>query len=219
MIYRSKLIDRLEPKLRWLAIPNLMLILVGAMAIVFIMNLAIAPATGHSLSEILYFDRDAILQGQVWRIATFLFLPPNASLLFIALSLYLYWLIGSALENAWGSFGFTVYYLLGAVGAILAGCITGAATNEYLNLSLFFAFAMLNPDFELLLFFFIPVKMKWLAILDAAGFLIAFIFGSASQRIALLFAVLNVLIFFTPQAIGWVKSLIRRWQWNRKIKK
>lgn len=195
-----------------------MLILVGAMAIVYIMDKMLAPVTGVSLSYTLMFDRAAILGGQIWRIFTFLFLPPDASLLFIVLSLYLYYMIGTALENQWGAFGFTMYYLLGAVGAILSGIITGYATNEYLNLSLFFAFAMLNPNFELLLFFFIPVKMKWLAVIDAIGFVLLFIVESWSGRLALVMAVINVFIFFTPNFIDFIKSLWRRWKWRQNFK-
>ncbi len=87
---------------------------------------------------------------------------------FIAFSLYFYYLIGTALEREWGSFWFDVYYFCGAIGTVIAGFITGSATNYYLNMSLFFAFAALYPNFQVLLFFFIPIKIKWLAYVDAA---------------------------------------------------
>ncbi|MBE6611811.1 MAG: hypothetical protein E7632_04915 [Ruminococcaceae bacterium] len=219
MYYRQGLLDKLEKKCGWLAIRNLMLILVGAMAIVFIMDRMLMPMTGVSLAYTLNFDRAAILSGQVWRIFTFLFLPPEYNLLFLVILLYLYYLIGTTLENQWGAFGFTVYYLLGVVGAIISGFITGYATNEYLNLSLMFAFAMLNPNFELLLFFFIPVKMKWLALIDAVGFVLLFVLESWAGRLSLIFAVINVFIFFTPHFIDWVKSLWRRWKWRQNFKK
>ena len=219
MIRRRPLLDRLERKFGGLAIHNLMLILVGAMAIVFLMDRMLMPMTGVSLHATLAFNRAAIADGQIWRVFTFLFLPPGTSMLWIVFSLYLYYVIGTALEQAWGAFGFTVYYLLGAVGAILSGIITGYATNEYLNLSLFFAFAMLNPNYELLLFFFIPVKMKWLAVIDAVGFLLLFAVESWSGRLALVMAVINVFIFFTPDVIDWAKSLKRRWEWKRKMRK
>ena len=218
MIYRQGWLDKLERKFGKFAIRNLMLIVVGAMAIVFIMDYAVGMTTGQSLSSILIFDREAIMSGQVWRILTFLFLPPNSSLLFIVLALYFYWLIGSSLENQWGSFGFTVYYLLGALGAIASGCITGYATNSYLNMSLFLAFALLNPNFEVMLFFFIPVKMKWLALIDAVGFVFSFIIESWAGRLSLVMALINVLIFFTPNFIDWVKSLWRRYKWRKNFK-
>ena len=137
MIYNQTWLEKLRRRFGRFGIPNLMLIIVGAMAIVFVMDFAVMAASGRSLSSVLAFDRAMIFRGQVWRIFTFLFIPPSSSLLFAALTLYFYWLIGSTLENQWGSFGFTLYYLLGVVGAIVCGFISGYATNYYLNMSLF----------------------------------------------------------------------------------
>ena len=192
MIYNQTWLEKLRRRLGRFGIPNLMLIIVGAMAIVFVMDFAVMAASGRSLSSVLAFDRAMIFRGQVWRIFTFLFIPPSSSLLFAALTLYFYWLIGSTLENQWGSFGFTLYYLLGVVGAIVCGFISGYATNYYLNMSLFFAFAMLYPDYRVLLFFFIPVKMKWLAAVDAALFVWSFITTDFAGRLALIAAVIKV---------------------------
>lgn len=218
MYNRQGLLNKLERKFGRFAINNLMLIIVGAMAIVFIMDLAIAPATGFSLSYTLMFNREAIMSGQIWRIFTFLFIPPSSSMLFVVFALYFYWLIGSSLEKQWGTFGFNVYYLLGALGAIISGIITGYATNNYLNMSLFFAFALLNPNFQILLFFILPIKMKYLAILDAVGFIWMFITDNWAGRISLIAAVINVFIFFTPYFIDYIKSLWRRFKWKQKFK-
>ena len=146
MIYNQTWLEKLRRRFGRFGIPNLMLIIVGAMAIVFVMDFAVMAASGRSLSSVLAFDRAMIFRGQVWRIFTFLFVPPSSSLLFAALTLYFYWLIGSTLENQWGSFGFTLYYLLGVVGAIVCGFISGYATNYYLNMSLLIPLAMLYPD-------------------------------------------------------------------------
>ena len=87
----------------------------------------------------------AVLQGEVWRLITFIFVPSASTPISLLLTLYLMWLIGHTLEQSWGDFRFNVYYLLGVLGAILAAVITGWGTTYYLNLSLFFAFAMLYP--------------------------------------------------------------------------
>ena len=192
MIYNQTWLEKLRRRFGRFGIPNLMLIIVGAMSIVFVMDFAVMAASGRSLSSVLAFDRAMIFRGQVWRIFTFLFIPPSSSLLFAALTLYFYWLIGSTLENQWGSFGVTLYYLLGVVGAIVCGFISGYATNYYLNMSLFFAFAMLYPEYRVLLFFFIPVKMKWLAAVDAALFVWSFITTNFAGRLALIAAVIKV---------------------------
>ena len=85
----------------------------GGMAIVYLMELLIYPMTGFSLSSVLAFNRSAVLHGQIWRLITFIFIPPDSSILFILFSLYFYWLIGNALENQWGAFRFNIYYLCG----------------------------------------------------------------------------------------------------------
>lgn len=218
MYYRPKLLDRLERKLGKLAINNLMPILVGAMAIVFVMDLAVGMKTGESLSLRLMFDRDAIFAGEVWRVFTFLFLPPSSGLLFMIFALYFYYVIGTVLESEWGAFGFTVYYLLGVVGAIASGFIAGYATNYYLNMTLFLAFAILNPNYEVRIFFLIPIRMKWLALIDGILLSVSFVLSSWGGRLSLIAALINLLIFFTPLLIKRIKQAYDKWKWNRKFK-
>ena len=136
-----KLLDRWSYKYGRYAIENLMIYIVIGMAIVFASDFLLLPQIGVSLSSLLAFDRAAILSGQIWRIVTFIFIPPDSSMLFILFSLYFYWLTGGGLESAWGAFKFNIYYLVGILGTIIAGMLTGYATNYYLNMSLFFAFA------------------------------------------------------------------------------
>ncbi len=219
MYRRQNWITKLERRFGRLAIPNLMMILVGAMAIVWLFDYLIGASTGQSLQSMLYFDRAMIAHGQVWRIFTFIFLPPQSSMLFIIFALYFYYLIGGTLEREWGSFGFTLFYLFGIVGAIIGGLITGSATNDYLNMSLFLAFALLNPNFEVLLFFFIPIKMKWLALIDGLSIVYLFVISSLPGKVGILFSMANLLIFFTPSLVEWVKSIKRRIDWNRKMRK
>ena len=149
-------LNKLERKCGKFAIPNLMNIIIFGMAIVFAADLFINPSYEYNLSSLLYFDLERILAGEVWRVITFVFLPPSNSPIFILFALYFYWMIGAGLERQWGSFKFNVFYFAGVILNIVSGCITGYATNDYLNMTLFFAFAMLYPNFQILLFFFIP---------------------------------------------------------------
>ncbi|MBR1529419.1 MAG: rhomboid family intramembrane serine protease [Oscillospiraceae bacterium] len=189
-----------------------MTILVFGMALVFLLDTFTAanPNYEYYLTDLLYFDRAAIMQGQVWRIVTFLFLPPDSSPLFVVFALYFYWLIGKSLEHQWGSFRFNVYYFIGVIGTIIGGIITGMTTNTYLNLSLFLAFAMLFPNFEVLLFFFIPVKIKFLGMLDGALLLFSLILGTVPEKIAILVSVLNFILFFGKDLINKIKMALRR---------
>ncbi len=197
-----------------------MRVVVVGMALVFCCELLFPQAM---LEYYLYFSPALIAQGQVWRIFTFIFLPPQSSLLFIVFALYFYYFIGNALENEWGSFRFTLYYLLGVVGTIIAGLLTGGATNSYLNLSLFFAFAALYPNMQVLLFFFIPIKIKWLAYLDAALFAYQFLLGTWQTRAAILASLLNFLIFFGPSVLRQIRDNLRyrkqREDWRRQMRR
>lgn len=213
-MYPENWIDKLNRKCGRHSIHNLMTIIVVGMGIVFLFDM-MYPVTGVSLSSLLSFNRAAVLHGQIWRLITFVFIPPNASVIFILFSLYFYWLIGNALENQWGSFRFNVYYFCGMIGTVLAGMITGYATNSYLNLSLFLAFALIYPDYQVLLFFFLPIKIKYLAFIDAAGLLFMFVMDSWRGRIALLVSLANVLLFFWGDFIGRIKVAKRRYEFRK----
>ena len=211
MYYRQGLLQKLDRKFGKFAIRNLMMILVGAMGIVYVMDLMFTSSMGASLWSRLIFDRFAIMNGEVWRVVTFLFLPPSSSgIIWTLISLYFYWFVGTSLEEHWGAFGFNAYYLLGAVGAIASGLVTGYATNTYINLTLFIAFAILYPHYEFRLFFFIPIEARWFALADVILLVWMFIDSAWSGRIALIAALINLFIFFTPHLIDHVKAIYRR---------
>ena len=206
---------KVEHKYRRYAISNLMTHIVIGMGIVYFMSI-MSPV---GLSRYLFFDSAAIMRGEVWRLLTFAVIPPPAGGLFIALALYFYWMLGSALENTWGSFKFNIFYLFGILGNIIAGFITGFATNDYLNLSLLFAFAMLYPNFQILLFFIIPLKIKYLALLNAVFFVHRFIFTPWWPiRVAIAVSLLNVALFFGRDFINGIRQTSRRQEWKKHFK-
>lgn len=119
-------LDKLERKFSRYAIPNLMTYIIILYAAGFVLNL-INPTF---YSQFLSLDAGKILQGQIWRIVTFIIQPPSDSLIFIVFVLYLYYMIGKQLEAAWGAFRFNLYFFSGmlfiVIGAILAFLLTGA---------------------------------------------------------------------------------------------
>lgn len=216
---QSTWLDRLERKIGRFSIPNLMNLILVGMAVVFVSDLFLSVQyDGITLTQYLYFDRSAIFHGEVWRLLSFLFIPVNSSPLWILFSMYFYWLIGNGLERQWGSFRFNVFYFCGIIGTILSGLITGYVGNTYLNFSLFLAFALLYPDFQVMLFFILPVKMKWLAWLDVAFLLIEFIMTNWSGRLSILFALANILLFFGKDFWQFFQNQYRRYQYRRKMK-
>jgi hypothetical protein len=149
-----------------------------------------------SLSLALYFNRDLILQGQVWRVISFIFVPLQTSPLFMLIYLYFIYFIGRDVEREWGGFFFNVFYLFGVLGTIIGGFITGYASIEYINLSIFLVYAAMFPDIRFMLFFIIPVKAKYLAIVDLILLGASLILGDWSDRLAILISLINVAIFF-----------------------
>ena len=139
------------------------------------------------------------------RLITFVLLPPQTSMIFIIFALYFSYMIGSALESEWGTCTFTVYYLIGVAGSIIAGIITGAAFNIYLNLSLFFAFAILFPDFQVMLFFILPIKVKYIAFFNAMFFVVNFLLGGWAEKAAIIASLLNLIVFFSGTLIKTIK--------------
>ena len=214
-MYGNSFLDKLDRKFGRYALRNLMTIIVIGTGIVWLLDTLVNLRSGASILPWLYFNKALILKGEVWRVISFVFVPQAYSLFTLAVSLYFYWVIGTALENTWGAFKFDLFYLVGLIGAIVSGFITGYATVEYLHLSLFLAFALLYPDQQLLLFFFLPIKVKWLAIIDLVGLVLLFIFISWVERIALLVALFNVALFF---CVSWFRSF-RVWNKRRKWKR
>jgi hypothetical protein len=167
-------LSKLERKFGRYAVPNLMYYIIILYAAGFVLNILNPEFYYRYLS----LDAQAIFRGQIWRIATFIIQPPSSSLIFIVFALSLYYMIGRQLEHAWGTFRFNLYFFSGVLfhvaAAILLYVITGLnlpMSVWYLNMSLFFAFAALYPDVQFLVFFVIPVKVKYLAMIDALYFI------------------------------------------------
>ena len=174
-------LNKLERKYGRYAIKNLMKYII----ILYIVGWGIALVNPIFYDSVLALDVPAILHGQVWRLITFIIMPPGNDLsLFVVFSLYLYYVLGTNLERVWGAFRFNVYFFMGVLLHIIAAFliyfvfgISMPLTTYYLNMSLFFAFACVYPDMELLLFFLIPIKIKWLALVDGIYFILTIFFG------------------------------------------
>jgi hypothetical protein len=206
------LLDNLEHKLGFLALPRLTLGLVIFQVAVFIAVQAMPRVEGQeSLPDHLLLIPDLVLAGQVWRLASFLIVPPIGNIVCALFFWYLFYLMGTALEHYWGTFRFNVYFLIGYVATVAVAFLVPdqPATNGFLQASVFLAFAFLNPDFELYLFFLLPVKIKWLALLTWIGYFYMVIVGDWLSRLLVLASVCNFLLFF-----GW--DILARVQTGRR---
>ena len=210
-------VDRFCARHPRFGIPDLMRWIVIGNVAVYVLMLLTMRADANALS-FLYLDGSKVLRGEIWRIVTFIFVPASSSPFWLAVSLYFYYWIGTSLERQWGTARFNLYYwsgvLLTAIVTIAASAISGTGYpvggTEYVNLSMFLAFAFLFPDTRLLLFFFIPVKIKWLAWLDIAVFVIGIIqsllVGSWLGAILPVVALLNFLVFIWPAIDAFIRQ-------------
>ena len=125
--------------------------------------------------------------------------------------------MGTELEREWGDFRYTVYLLSGMLGTVLACLVTGLTASTYcLSLSLLLAFAMLYPEVQLLLFFVIPIRVKYFGLFAAVMWVLSFLGAPPLQKLSLLLSMANVWLFFGPMAYRSIRAWIRREQWKRK---
>lgn len=198
-------LNKLERRFGRFGVPNLMMYITSTTLVLTLVEMF----GGVPISSWLSFSRTLILEGQVWRLVTFLFVGSGWNLFSLILMLYFYYWIGCRLEYAWGTFQFTLYYLLGTVGAVIGGFITGSADATYLNLSLFLAYAALFPNEEILFMMFLPIKVKYLAYLDWIIFGVTIIFSSVPSKIAAVLALINFFIFFWPYISGSIRNYFK----------
>ena len=169
------------------------------------------------LLGLIALNRPTLLQGQIWRLVTFVFVPPlTFNPLYLVLDLYFLYFVGTSLENSWGSFRFTLYYLIGMAGAIVSCLLLGTYSSSTLLYSLFFAFACLYPDVEVLLFFILPIKVKWMGIAAAALYLWDFLWAGMWYKLAMVLGLVNFFLFFGPTLWQNYQNRKRREAWKNQ---
>ena len=189
-------VDKLERRFGFLGIPGLIRIIVGFSALVFVL-----VQLNWDFVSMLDLNPGRIRHGEVWRLLTYIFIPPTPSW-WILFALWFLWFIGEGLERAWGEFRLTLYFFVGIIGTTAAAFFFGSQfSNSMLVASLFYAFARFYPNEVIYVLFILPVKIKWVAWTSAAFLLLGFFVNSNSYRMSLLAALSNYLIFFGPEII------------------
>ena len=211
-------LNKLERKIGRYAVPNLIIWLIGAYTIGYVFG-TVSPGILSYLTLSPYH----ILHGQIWRLVTWVFMPTESNLIFLLIMALFYYQLGMALERTWGTFRFNVYIFGGmiftvigafvlygiyyamnasvisqmpALAAQLSYSIASGFSTNYINMSIFLACASIMPDYQLLLYGIIPIKMKWLAILDVVLLAVDAVQGGLIIRIVIIASLLNFIIFF-----------------------
>ena len=200
-------IDKLERKFGRFGVENLTMYVI----ICYVVGYFLAYFN-PSLLSLLSLEPALILRGQIWRIITWVIYPPSMShvLWFVIAIVFFYYPIGTSLERTWGSFRYTLYIFSGilfsVIGAFILYFITGAYgigslfNTYYISLSVFLAYALSYPDMQILLWFVIPIKMKWMAIVYGVMVLYDMItylrMGLWVYVVPIIASLLNFVLFF-----------------------
>ena len=207
--------NKFEKKFGKYAIQNISLILI----LCYVVGYVISLINGNFLSYLTLNPYEILFHGQIWRLVTWIIIPPGTLDPFTIIMLLFYYNIGTTLERTWGTYRYNVYLLMGMLFTVLGSfaCmginfLSGASGAEvaflsaiganffstyYINMSIFLAFAATFPNVQVLLMFVIPIKVKWMGIvyivLMTWEFLVT---GNMYARMAIGASLLNVAIFF-----------------------
>ncbi len=211
----QKFIRNLEKKFGRYAIPDL----INYFVIFYVASTIISLFLPGLYYNFLALDFEKILHGQIWRLFTFILAPESLwtkgdsfgtgmNIFFFVIMVHLYYLFGRSLENIWGSFRFNLYFIGGIILTVVAEFILYIAVGQsvyyggmnYIYQSMFFAFCVLFPEEQFLIWFVFPVKAKVLAVIDGGLMLIMLLqylqYGDFARALALVIAMLNFLMFF-----------------------
>ena len=207
-------LTKLERKYGKFAIPNLTVILIVGFVVGYIIEIVQPDAL-----YLINLNPAKIMQGQIYRLLTWVIMPPGGASLLIIITLMFYYSVGRSLENARGDFRYTLYILsgilftdIGVVGTYLVMRLAGqgqaaaffaeysGTSTYYLCLSMFLAYAFMFPDMQVLLYFIIPIKVKWLGYLDIAYLILSVLsygmMGDYAGMVTVIMSVLNFILFY-----------------------
>ncbi|NLF98481.1 MAG: hypothetical protein GX569_17240 [Candidatus Riflebacteria bacterium] len=201
-------LDRLEKRYGHWGLEGLIRHISLLMLVVFFLD-----RSGMLPYHMLYLHRDSILSGQVWRLFTFLLIPFSTNIFFLIFELSILVMCADGLETRWGTFKLTAYYAVGAISNILVALMLPEVQfgSYFIYMSLFLGFATIYPDYEILLFFILPVKIKYLAMISGGIMLYNFAVAAVYVKIAIALTVGNYLLFFAQDAISSIRHNRRQY--------
>ena len=197
------LLSRLERRFGRFAVQNVTVILIVGQVFLYVAQIISPPNGGFNVLDNVRLYPAAVLNGEVWRLITFVFDPPLTDPIFVFFFWYLFYLMGTTLEAGWGTFRYNLFLLIGYLASVatafaiyFATGVNMPANNGFLYGTVFLAFARLYPDFVMYIFFILPVKIRWLALIQWFGYAYGFIFGDWMAKGMIAASVLNYFLFF-----------------------
>ena len=199
-----KFLDKMERKFGKYALSNLSMYIITTYAAGYLIEL-FAPV----MQQYLTLEPALILKGQIWRLVSWLLIPPESSnIFFVVIMLYFYYSIGNTLERTWGTFRYNVYIFSGIITSIIGSFVLyflaggngirlgNAFSTYYISMSIILAFAATYPNMQVLFMMIIPLKIKWLGIAYAVMLAVEMILSSWPIRVVIICSLMNFIIFF-----------------------
>ncbi|WFB35349.1 hypothetical protein P3T73_14395 [Kiritimatiellota bacterium B12222] len=216
-------LDKLEHKFGRFTFPYLLLVLLGGQVLAYILvntQPDMGEASELGLLEDLVLIPHLVLQGDIWRMFTFMFLPNNSGPLFFGLFIWISYMMGSALEREWGEFRFSIYLGSAWLSTLLLSFLNPGGTygNYFIFGSLVIAFAKVFPHYIIRLFFVLPVPVKYIGYLTWGVFALEAFDGSMSIRLSVLGAVVPFFLFFGKEVLGSLKQKKRSSTFKREAR-
>ena len=232
---RKIMLDKLEKKIGRFAIKNLTNYLIIGYVIGYILYFG-ATYTNLNILNYLSLEPYYIIHNfQIWRVISWVLMPPRQNIIFAVIMMIFYWQLGTTLEKTIGTFKYNCYIFGGVLFTVLGafllyGILVGSTgvpvvgigvffSTYYINMSIFLAFAVCYPDMQIMLYFIIPIRMKWLALVYAVLVLIEFFQNSWPGKAAIIASLLNFVIFFLVTR-DWKRispaELTRKSEWRKR---
>lgn len=191
----------------WLAVPGITVYLVIGQVILWCLEVF----AGYPMDAVVLIPA-SLAEGEIWRLFTFVFRIPPTHPIFVIFVWLILWMMGMALEQAWGTFRYCMFLYCGWFLSVLAA-IAGmfffpyvVISNLFVVTTVFLAFAYVYPDHEFLIFFVLPVKVKWLAMISWALLFVTFLTGGWVARMLVMVGVGNFFIFVGPEILARYRS-------------
>lgn len=209
------ILDRFEKKYGRFSFPYLLQVLIFGQILVFA-----ALSAGVVYPQQLIMNSRAVMSGEFWRIFTFLVVPLDLDVIWFAIGAYITYLIGGSLERQWGEFRFSLYVGLGWLATVAVAWLVPfeLITNRFIMGSLTLAFARLFPDVEFLIFFILPVKVKYIGYVMWGFYGLALLTQPLGVKVQVLAGILPFFVFFGQELLFLLKDKKRIRSYREKAK-
>ena len=151
------------------------------------------------------FDREAVAAGEVWRLFSYQFTQAGTGwmeALSLFISLLLLYMMGSAVEEEWGTWNFVTLFAISTLTTAGVAAYLGVALmgTYFIYFTLLFVYASAFPQQTFYLFGLVPVRVRVLAAF-ALAVLVYGVFSGGAANLAALAGAAAAYLFYLSHRI------------------